>query len=130
MKNSIGIYKRIVSLIVLTVMVLGLVPSVSAAEAKTVDEIISQSVVLEVKTPYYLKNGKQFNYSDNQYYYPQLVNNELMVPLRMLNSVLDFQYSYNSKKEEATNNGKLEDTVVVYTTHSEEMLEKSKEIDL
>ena len=101
MKNSIGIYKRIVSLIVLTVMVLGLVPSVSAAEAKTVDEIISQSVVLEVKTPYYLKNGKQFNYSDNQYYYPQLVNNELMVPLRMLNSVLDFQYSYNSKKEEA-----------------------------
>ena len=33
--------------------------------------------------------------------------------------------SNNSKKDEtANNNGKLEDTVVVYTTHSEEMLEK------
>lgn len=82
-------------------MVLGTFPPVMADAVKTAEEVINQSVVLQVKTPYFLKNGEKVNYSNNEYYYPQYINNEMMIPLSMIDAVLNVRHNYNAKKEEA-----------------------------
>mgnify|MGYP004664355877 CR=1 FL=1 len=102
MKKRFNLCRFAVSAVLITVMFFCLLAVVSADSEVTAADVLNSSVVLKMKTPFYLKGGEKVYYTDDRYYYPQYKNDVMMVPLPSLCSMFDCTYRYDADKEEAS----------------------------
>lgn len=78
------------------------VPSLSGIAALAAESSMTEnSVVVRIKTDYYIKNGKKVQYQKGGGYYPQFTGDDFRVSADVLRGMLGINYRYDSKTETA-----------------------------
>lgn len=91
------------SILALSIVVGSLPAFATTNEISRADEIISTSVVLCAKKPYYYKEGKKFYFdSSNKAYAPHYSNSDIYVSVLQFKNIFDVAYSYDGRTETLT----------------------------
>lgn len=97
----IKICKKIVCAVLTACMVLPLFVSVGVSADQTNESMFENSVIVRVKSDFYVKNGKKVYYQKQGGYYPQFTGDDFRISGNILRNMLGVSYRYDSKTETA-----------------------------